>query len=88
MEIILYILFAFCILKFIMKNNSIELFSGCIKTIDISGYTQYPDRRNKEVIKQAILDDFVGNNTSSYLKDPNALNNNIRSESCTLNYLN
>ena len=39
MEIILYILFAFCILKFIMKNNSIELFSGCIKTIDIRLYS-------------------------------------------------
>tara|TARA_B100000123_G_C25594752_1_gene368694 strand:- start:181 stop:426 length:246 start_codon:yes stop_codon:yes gene_type:complete len=76
------------VLKLLWNSNLIESFSGCIKTIDTTGYTNYADMQTKIDIKNAILTDFVGDiDGVSYLNDPNSVNNNIKEEDCNLGYM-
>ena len=89
MKYFLIFIMILCALKLLFNNyDLIESFSGCIKTIDTTGYTNYADMQTKIDIKNAIVNDFVGDvNGISYLNDPNALSNDIKEDDCNLGYM-
>ena len=88
MKYFLIFIMILTVLKLLWNSNLIESFSGCIKTIDTTGYTNYADMQTKVDIKNAILTDFVGDiDGVSYLNDPNSVNNNIKEEDCNLGYM-
>ncbi len=88
MKYFLIFIMILTVLKLLWNSNLIESFSGCIKTIDTTGYTNYADMQTKIDIKNAILTDFVGDiDGVSYLNDPNSVNNNIKEEDCNLGYM-
>ena len=88
MKYFLIFIMILTVLKLLWNSNLIESFSGCIKTIDTTGYTNYADMQTKIDIKNAILTDFVGDiDGVSYLNDPNSVNNDIKEEDCNLGYM-
>ena len=80
----LLVLIIVVLIKIFMFPTIYENLENCMKAIESPPtYSEIPDSRNSEIIKNYPLDVIVGDLTGvSYLRNPYDPNNNILKEDC------